>query len=69
MQTYLNRPELKTAFLAEITKHEQQDAFIKGSYGTMNAAQWQAYADWMTTNHLMSGHLDVSQAMTSSLLP
>ena len=36
MQTYLNSPELKAAFLAEITKHEVQDMFIKGTYGQMN---------------------------------
>lgn len=34
--TYLNDPELKSAFLAEIGKHEQADAFIKGSYGKLN---------------------------------
>ena len=33
MQTYLNSPELKAAFLAEIAKHEEMDAFIKGTYG------------------------------------
>lgn len=26
--TYLAKPELKVAFLGEITKHEQQDALI-----------------------------------------
>ncbi len=36
MQTYLNDPQLKMAFLTEITKHEDADAFIKGSYGQMN---------------------------------
>ena len=36
MQTYLNSPELKTAFLAEITKHEDADALVKGTYGQMN---------------------------------
>jgi hypothetical protein len=35
-QTYLGDPQLKAAFLAEITKHEDQDALIKGTYGQMN---------------------------------
>jgi len=35
-QTYLNSPQLKADFLAEITKHEAQDALIKGTYGQMN---------------------------------
>ena len=34
--TYLGDPALKTAFLAEITKHEAQDALIKGTYGEMD---------------------------------
>ena len=34
--TYLNKPELKDAFLAEIGKHEKLDAIIRGSYGQMN---------------------------------
>ena len=34
--TYLGKPELKTAFLGEIGKHEAADALIKGSYGRMN---------------------------------
>ena len=34
--TYLGDPDLKTAFLAEITKHEEQDALIKGTYGRMD---------------------------------
>ena len=38
MQTYLNDPTLKAAFLAEITKHEEQDQLVKGTYGQMNGA-------------------------------
>ena len=34
--TYLNKPDLKLAFLGELAKHEAQDAFIKGTYGRMN---------------------------------
>ena len=34
--TYLGDPHLKTAFLGEIAKHEQMDAFLKGTYGQMN---------------------------------
>ncbi len=41
----------------------------KGAYGTMDQRAWQAYADWMTAKKLMPGRLDVSQAMTASLLP
>jgi hypothetical protein len=36
MLTYLNSPQLKADFLAEITKHEAQDALVKGTYGRMN---------------------------------
>lgn len=36
LQTYLNRPQLKADFLAELAKHEEHDALIKGTYGTMN---------------------------------
>lgn len=36
--SYLGDPDLKAAFLAEITKHEQQDQFIKGTYGRMNGS-------------------------------
>lgn len=36
MLTYLNNPDLKTRFLAEIAKHEAADAIIKGTYGAMN---------------------------------
>ena len=38
MQTYLNDPHLKIAFLAELTKHEERDQLIKGTYGRMNGA-------------------------------
>lgn len=41
----------------------------RGRYGTMSVQQWQAYADWMTRTHLMSGHVDASKALTLSLLP
>jgi hypothetical protein len=34
----------------------------------MDLSQWQTYADWMTRTHLMSGHLDASQALTLTLL-
>jgi hypothetical protein len=34
--TYLGKPELKATFLEQITLHETQDAFIKGTYGQMN---------------------------------
>lgn len=37
MLTYLNDAQLKVAFLAEITKHEEQDALIKGTYGRSGA--------------------------------
>jgi putative hydroxymethylpyrimidine transport system substrate-binding protein len=40
-----------------------------GRYGAMDAAQWQAYADWMTHTHLMQGHVDAAQAITGTLLP
>src|SRR5262245_53942497 len=36
MQTYLNDPELKRAFLVEIGKHEEADQLLKGTYGQMN---------------------------------
>ena len=36
LQTYLGDPGLKAAFLAEITKHEEQDALIKATYGWLN---------------------------------
>ena len=35
--TYRNDAALKAAFLAEIMKHEAQDAIIKGTYGRMNS--------------------------------
>ena len=38
------------------------------AYGTMSAAQWQAYADWMTRTHLTSTHVDARSAMTTALL-
>ena len=34
--TYLGKPDLKTAFLCEIGKHEALDAITKGTYGAMN---------------------------------
>lgn len=40
----------------------------RGRYGTMVLGQWQAYANWMTRTHLMSGHLNAAQALTLSLL-
>jgi hypothetical protein len=36
MQTYQNSAQLKADFLAQITAHEEADAFIKGDYGRMN---------------------------------
>jgi ABC-type nitrate/sulfonate/bicarbonate transport system substrate-binding protein len=41
----------------------------KGRYGTMDEHAWQSYADWMTANKLMPGHLNAAQAMTTALLP
>lgn len=38
MQTYQNRDQLKTDFLAQITAHEQADALVKGDYGHVNGA-------------------------------
>ncbi len=40
-----------------------------GRYGTMSAAQWQAYANWMTRGHLAPAHINASTALTTSLLP
>ena len=40
-----------------------------GRYGTMSAASWQAYADWMTRTHLMAAHVDAKTAMTTAMLP
>jgi putative hydroxymethylpyrimidine transport system substrate-binding protein len=40
-----------------------------GRYGTLDARQWQAYADWMTATHLIPSHLDAAQALTAVLLP
>lgn len=39
-----------------------------GRYGTIDTAQWQAYANWMTTGHLLPKHLDATQVVTQSLL-
>lgn len=36
MNAYLNSADLKSRFLAEISKHEAADQLIKGSYGEMN---------------------------------
>jgi hypothetical protein len=38
LRTYLGDTNLKAAFLAEITKHEEQDALVKGSYGEMDGS-------------------------------
>lgn len=51
------------ALLAPLFKDAQ------GRYGTMDAAQWQAYADWLTRNRLIKGHVDASQALTAALVP
>jgi len=40
-----------------------------GSYGTLSAARWQAYADWMTRGRLVGTHLDARPAITTVLLP
>ncbi|MGH2344583.1 MAG: ABC transporter substrate-binding protein [Chloroflexota bacterium] len=40
-----------------------------GRYGTIKPALWQAYANWMTAGHLLPNHLDVTKALTTSLLP
>lgn len=40
-----------------------------GRYGTMDPRLWQAYANWMTAGHLLSDHLNVSQAITARFLP
>jgi putative hydroxymethylpyrimidine transport system substrate-binding protein len=39
-----------------------------GRYGTMNPRLWQTYANWMTAGKLIPNHLDVSTALTTSLL-
>jgi putative hydroxymethylpyrimidine transport system substrate-binding protein len=41
----------------------------QGRYGTINPTLWQAYANWMTAGHLLPNHLNVSTALTTSLLP
>ncbi len=40
-----------------------------GRYGTMDMHTWQTYADWMTANKLMPGHLNVAESLTNALLP
>jgi putative hydroxymethylpyrimidine transport system substrate-binding protein len=40
-----------------------------GKYGTMDVAQWQAYANWMTAGHLLPKHLETAQIVNQSLLP
>jgi putative hydroxymethylpyrimidine transport system substrate-binding protein len=39
-----------------------------GRYGTIDTAQWQAYANWMTAGHLLPKHLDAAQVINQSLL-
>jgi ABC-type nitrate/sulfonate/bicarbonate transport system substrate-binding protein len=41
----------------------------KGHFGTMDEHTWQTYADWMTANKLMPGHVNAAEAMTAALLP
>ncbi len=36
LHAYLNDPQLKADFIAQIADHERQDAIIKGTYGAMN---------------------------------
>jgi hypothetical protein len=40
-----------------------------GRYGTIRVSQWQKYADWMASNHLISGHVDAAAAVDTALLP
>ncbi len=40
-----------------------------GRYGTITPAKWQAYANWMTAGRLLPDHLNVTKALTTSLLP
>lgn len=40
-----------------------------GRYGTISPAGWQAYADWMARNHLLSGRVNARAALAAALLP
>ncbi len=44
MQTYQNDPALKASFLAEIGKHEELDAFLKGTYSTTDKTAFRGCA-------------------------
>jgi putative hydroxymethylpyrimidine transport system substrate-binding protein len=41
----------------------------RGHYGTLSAARWQSYADWMTRARLLPTRVDVRGAVTTELLP
>jgi len=41
----------------------------RGHYGTMSAARWQSYADWMRRAGLVKQSIDAHAALTETLLP
>ncbi len=41
----------------------------RGRYGTLSAAQWQSYADWMTRGRLLRARVDARAAVTTTVLP
>ena len=41
----------------------------RGRYGTLSAARWQTYADWMTRTRLLRERLNARAALTTALLP
>lgn len=44
MNSYLNKPELKVAFVKEIEKHRKADQIIKGTYGKGDSGDWKGCA-------------------------
>jgi len=44
MQAYLNKPELKESFVAEIKRHQEADQIVQGTYGTGTGKNWKGCA-------------------------
>ncbi len=63
-------PELDAALVrasqAWISPRYQAEA---PRWGEQSPATWQAYADWMTQNEILSGDVDISRAFSNEYLP